>query len=92
MDFSPSGLPLPAGYQLSDIDLWKQLSVADLPPMSKAGCRMIAYQDRELVLFGGYGFPKLSQPGAEFIEDTWCSDDGGWTNELHTFDLENGEE
>ena len=52
---------------------------------------MIAF-DKKLLLFGGYGYPSRStQPGARFIKDSNFSDGRGWTNELHLFDLKEGE-
>ena len=57
-------------------------------PMRKFACRMIAF-DRKLLLFGGYGIPSApTQPGAKFIKD---SNDTDVTNELHLFDLKEGE-
>ena len=68
---------------------WKQLSSAG--PMRKSACGMIAH-DSKLVLFGGYGYPSgPTQPGAEFIKDSRFTDGRGWTNEVHTFDLKEGE-
>ena len=68
---------------------WKQLSSAG--PMRKRACGMIAH-DSKLVLFGGYGFPSGPiQPGAEFIKNRNITDGRGWTNEVHTFDLKEGE-
>ena len=70
---------------------WQQLSSAG--PMSKAGCGMIAY-GKKLVVIGGYGIPfATTQHGAaEFVKDSnYTNTDSGWTNELHTFDLEEGE-
>ena len=68
---------------------WKQLSSTG--PMRKAGCKMVAY-DSNLVLFGGYGIPSgPTQPGAEFVKNSTHTGGGGWTNELHTFDLIKGE-
>ena len=68
---------------------WKQLSSAG--PMRKMGCGMVAH-DSKLVLFGGYGFPSGPiQPGAEFIKNSRFTDGRGWTNEVHTFDLKEGE-
>ena len=68
---------------------WKQLSRAG--PMMKRACRMVAYQAK-LVLFGGYGVQSgPTQPGAVFVKDSSNSDGSGWTNELHTFDLEDSE-
>jgi hypothetical protein len=46
----------------------------------------------KLILFGGYGFPSHPiQPGAQFTEDSRYTNGVGWTNELHMFDLEEGE-
>ena len=68
---------------------WKKLSSAG--PMRKIGCKMVAY-DSKLVLFGGYGFPSgPTQPGAEFIKSSTSTDGVGLTNEVHTFDLKEGE-
>ena len=65
---------------------WKQLSSAG--PMRKSGCGMVAHNSK-LVLFGGFGIPSgPTQPGAEFIKATG---NRGWTNEVHTFDLKEGE-
>ena len=68
---------------------WKQLSSAG--PMKKESCGVVAH-DSKLVLFGGYGFPSgPTQPGAEFIKSSRFTDGRGWTNEVHTFDLKEGE-
>ena len=68
---------------------WKQLSSAG--HIRKCGCGMVAH-DSKLVLFGGYGFPSgPTQPGAEFIKDSRFTGGMGWTNEVHTFDLKEGE-
>ena len=68
---------------------WKQLSSAG--PMRKSTCGMIAH-DNKLVLFGGYGISSGPiQPGAEFIKHRDFTDGRGWTNEVHTFDLKEGE-
>lgn len=59
-------------------------------PSQKSGCRMISYGDK-LLLFGGFGIPSTStQPGAEFYKRQ-ISDRTGWTNELHTYDIKEGE-
>ena len=52
---------------------------------------MVAYQSSShLLLFGGYGTPSGPiQPGAEFIDN---SDGQRSTNEIHTFDLKEGED
>ena len=68
---------------------WKQLSSAG--PTRKDECGMVAH-DNKLVLFGGYGSPSgPTQPGAEFIKSSRFTDGRGWTNEVHTFDLKEGE-
>ena len=68
---------------------WKQLSSTG--PMRKVGCRMVAYGNN-LVLFGGYGIPSSpTQPAAEFVKSSKYTNDIGWTNEQHTFDLIKGE-
>ena len=46
---------------------------------------MISFDD-QLLLFGGLAVPSgPTQPGAELVEDSYCSDGSGWTNEQHTF-------
>ena len=68
---------------------WKELSRSG--PTSKVGCGLVAC-DSKLVLFGGYGYPSgPTQPGAEFIKDSKFPDGRGWTNEVHTFNLKEGE-
>ena len=60
-------------------------------PMHKIGCGMVSHGE-ELVLFGGFGVPSShTQPGAEFIKDGNYSTNG-YTNELHKFDLKEGEQ
>ena len=59
---------------------WKQLSSAG--PSRKYGCDMVIYKNK-LILFGGYGDPLASTQPAQW--------NGKYTNELHTFDLEEGE-
>ena len=59
--------------------------------MRKIACGLIAF-DRKLLLFGGDGIPSgRTQRGAKFIKDSDYSDGSGWTNELHLFDLKEGE-
>ena len=70
---------------------WTQLSTPDSSsgPMKKSGCGMVAYGNRP-VLYGGYDSPcGPTQPGAEFVKD--AADDDGWSNELHVFDVMEGE-
>ena len=69
--------------------MWSQLSSDG--PMKKYRCRMITYGCK-ILLFGGHGVPSGPiQPGAEFVKDTSQSDGSGWTNEVHIFDLKEGE-
>ena len=52
---------------------------------------MIAF-DRKLLVFGGYGIPSgPTQSVAKFIKNSNFSDGRGWTNEIHLFDLKEGE-
>ena len=59
-------------------------------PMKKIGAGMIVFEDKVLV-FGGHGVPgKTIQPGSEFAKNEKFADGHGKTNELHVFDLKNG--
>ena len=72
---------------------WTQLSAPDSSsgPMKKVNCDMIAYGSR-LVIFGGLGEPcGPTQPGAEFVKDDNSPDGHEWSNELHVFDVMEGE-
>ena len=72
---------------------WTQLSTPDSSsgPMKKSNCGMIAIGNR-LVVFGGYGSPcGPTQPGAEFVKNDRYTDGRGWSNELHVFDVMEGE-
>ncbi len=52
----------------------------------------IGFLEDQLILFGGYGYPSgPTQPGAEFIKSTKYTDGSGWTNELHSYSLKEGE-
>ena len=67
---------------------WSQLLNG---PMKKTGCRMASYSGN-LILFGGYGIPSgPTQPGARFVKSTRSTDGRGWTNELHMFNVQEGE-
>ena len=58
--------------------------------MAKDGAGMVAFSDN-LAVFGGYGIPHgPTQPGSSFIGDTGYTDGGGWTNELHVYNLKDG--
>ena len=67
---------------------WTQLAGPG-GPMCKSRCGMVSHGE-ELVLFGGLGAPPShTQPGAEFIK--YPNSTIGYTNELHKFDLKEGE-
>ena len=70
---------------------WTKL--ASSGPMRKTHSRMISYSNK-LLLCGGHGAGSSSstQPGSEFILDIGRKDRSGWTNELHEFDLREGED
>jgi len=54
-------------------------------PGKKSGCRMISYQNQLLVVGGLYeGIPNSTQAGASY--------EGGWTNEVHSYNLITGKE
>ena len=78
-------------HQLDTATLsWSQLATAGHGPMRKERCGLVTYGD-QLVLFGGYGLPSgPTQPGAEFVKDTSYTDGSGWSNELHSFNLNRG--
>lgn len=79
-------------YQL-DANSWMWTLLSSSGPMKITGCGMLIYSGK-VVLFGGYGLQPTgsTQPGAKFVEGSshsgWTY---GWTNELHIFDLEEGE-
>ena len=57
----------------------------------EVGCGMVSH-DNHLLILGGYGYPSgPTQPGAEFIKDSRHTDGVGWTNEVHSYDLKEGE-
>ena len=57
----------------------------------KAGCGMVCFHSKHLLLFAGYGPPPTDiQPGAVFSRNTKSTDGRGWSNELHLFDLDTG--
>ena len=69
---------------------WKKLRVLNQAdgPMRNYGCGMVSYNGDRLALFGGYGIPTgPTQPGATFTRHT---DGRGWTNELHSFNINEG--
>ena len=70
---------------------WSQVSPqnADGAPMPKTGCGMVAFRN-SLVVFGGYGRPQGPTEPQSFIKDTFGTDGSGWTNELHIYNLSEG--
>ena len=71
---------------------WNQLKEHDNKgPIKKLRCAMISHNE-EIVLFGGRGIPTGPiQQGSKFIVDNKFTDGRGWTNELHSFNLQEGE-
>ena len=73
-------------YQLDTNGLGFTLMNSNNPengPIKKRDCGMVSY-NRCLVIFGGFGYaPTQPQPGSSYSR--------GCTNELHTFDLLEGE-
>ena len=57
-------------------------------PISKVGCGLTAINERALVCFGGYGSHQTHvQSGATFMRGIGS---GGWINEFHLFDIQEG--
>ncbi len=79
-------------YQLDTRSMtWTQLSPQhDSGPMRKRGCRIISYYNL-LIVIGGYGIPSGLQSGSQFIKHNHCQDGGGYTNEVHMFNIPLGE-
>ena len=79
------------GHSLHKLDVdtleWSRLPSG---PMKKGVCGLISCE-KQLILFGGYGLPSgHTQPGAQFVAS--MSRAGyGWTNQLHSFNLKEGE-
>ena len=76
-------------YQLDQNNKFSELKFStEVSPMKKERCRMITY-NKSLLLFGGRCDPSYPiQPGSELIKEST----GIYTNELHSFNLEEGEE
>ena len=71
---------------------WNQLKEHENKgPIKKGACAMISHNE-EIVLFGGRGIPTGPiQQGSKFIVSKKFTDGSGWTNELHSFNLQEGE-
>ena len=85
---------------LSYLDLdtltWSLVSPAgnDGAPMKKTGCGMVHLSQDKLAVIGGYGIPidpTQPQVGSTFVKHTRFTDGRGWTNEIHLFDLNQGD-
>ena len=73
-------------YQLDQNNKFYKFST-EVSPMKKEGCRMITY-NKSFLLFGGKCDPSYPiQPGSVIIQNY-----DHYTNELHSFNLEEGEE
>ena len=70
---------------------WSQVSPqnADGAPMPKSGCGMVAFRN-SLVVFGGGGVPQGPTEPQSFIKNTRFTNDSGWTNEFHIYNLSEG--
>ena len=57
-------------------------------PMRKCGCGMVIFLGDKVAVIGGYGIRTgPTQPGATFTRYT---DERGWSNEFHVFDISQG--
>ena len=70
---------------------WTQLSSQhESGPMRKTVCGII-YYNNSLIIYGGYGIPYSElQAGSQFVRSTTFKDGRGWTNEIHTFNISEG--
>ena len=60
-------------------------------PMRKYGCKMVSFLQDRLATFGGHGIPAgPTQPGAILTKDSNYTDGRGWSNELHVFNITEG--
>ena len=81
------------GYLYQFDSTWNITTMDDLDnaPMRKRGSKMISHKEN-LICFGGRGIPSaLHQLQSQFILDNYYDDGRGWTNELHSFNLKEGE-
>ena len=84
------------GYMYHLDSTWNITTMDDLEhhnnaPMRKRGSKMICHKEN-LICFGGRGIPSAPhQLQSQFILDKYYDDGRGWTNELHSFNLKEGE-
>ena len=72
---------------------WSQLWPVEIVggPMRKISCGMVHFHDDKLAVIGGYGYPNGPiQPGSVFYRDPKATDGIGRTNEIHIFDISQG--
>ena len=86
------------GYEgvLSYFDMkkltWSQLcpEATAGAPMRKYGCGLIIVHEN-IIVIGGYGYPTgPTQLGTSFIKNTKSTTGGGWSNEIHSFNVGQG--
>ena len=77
---------------------WTQLAAHSAEaPMKTIGCRMVVYENAVLII-GGCGIRNGPiQPGSEWMkardkDDNEDPNTKGWTNEMHKYDLKQGEQ
>ena len=82
---------------LSELDLdtmmWKELEPLSPPentPMAKMGAAMLSFDNRYLIVYGGYGAPAATPGRVQGVEYVSDPGKGVWTNEMHCFDLKAG--
>ena len=70
---------------------WTQLSSQhECGPMRMTECGII-YYNNSLIICGGFGIPSSElQAGSQFIKSTNYKDGRGWTNEIHMFNISEG--
>ena len=73
---------------------WIKLNPKNNPsaiPIRKGNCGFVQLNRKTLCCFGGFGVcPTHPSPGSTFTRNTPITDEHGWTNEFHLFDLERG--
>ena len=74
--------------------VWRHLepSITSNQPLAKNKCGLVPYSKTMLLVFGGYGYPRIgvgTQRNAQYDWERQILHGGyiGWTNEIHLFDL-----